>query len=108
MKIYITRSLEKSIKISAKTMPVIVMTGPRQSGKTTLAKHLFPDFLYVNLEFPDVRLFAEKDPRGFLAQSDTMIIDEIQRVPELLSYIQGIVDSNPHKKYRSEEHTSEL
>lgn len=64
-KTYIPRIIEGNIKASAKTMPVIVMVGPRQSGKTTLAKHLFPDFMYVNLEFPDVRLFAEKDPRAF-------------------------------------------
>jgi predicted AAA+ superfamily ATPase len=99
MKTYINRLLEPFIKKTAETMPVIVMTGPRQSGKTTLAKHLFPDYLYVNLEFPDIRLFAEKDPRGFLKQSDTMIIDEIQRIPELFSYIQGIVDEDPSKKY---------
>lgn len=99
MKTYIPRLLENNIKISAKTMPVIVMTGPRQSGKTTLAKHLFPNFLYANLEFPDVRLFAEKDPRGFLEQSSTMIIDEIQRAPELFSYIQGIVDEDSNRKY---------
>lgn len=99
MKTYIPRLLENSIKISAKTTPIIVMVGPRQSGKTTLAKHLFPNFQYVNLEFPDVRLFAEKDPRGFLHQSNTMVIDEIQRVPELFSYIQGFVDEDPSRKY---------
>ena len=80
-------------------MPVIVMTGPRQSGKTTLAKQLFADFLYVNLEFPDVRLLAEKDPRSFLNQSKKMIIDEVQRVPELFSYIQGLIDEDVSRKY---------
>lgn len=75
------------------------MTGPRQSGKTTLAKHVFPEYLYANLEFPDVRIFAEQDPRGFLSQSNSMIIDEIQRLPDLFSYIQGLVDEDPSRKY---------
>ncbi len=96
---YIPRQIEESIRLSAKTVPVIVMTGPRQSGKTTLAKHIFPNFLYANLEFPDVRTFAEKDPRGFLEQSKNMIIDEIQRIPELFSYIQGLVDADTSRKY---------
>jgi predicted AAA+ superfamily ATPase len=73
--------------------PVITITGPRQSGKTTLAKKLFPDKPYVNLEFPDQRLLAAQDPRAFLhAFPNGVILDEIQRVPELPSYIQGIVD----------------
>lgn len=74
--------------------PVIAVTGPRQSGKTTLCrKLLFPDHAYVTLENPDVRLFAQSDPRGFLASHGfPLIIDEAQQVPELFSYIQGIVD----------------
>lgn len=80
-------------------MPVIGIVGPRQSGKTTLAKNLFGNFMYVNLEFPDDRVFAERDPRAFLSQSPTMIIDEIQQVPELFSYIQGFVDEDKTRKY---------
>lgn len=75
------------------TFPVVTITGPRQSGKTTLLKHIFPDKKYVSLEDPDIRQMAISDPRAFLNQSESgMIIDEIQRVPELVSYIQGIVD----------------
>lgn len=99
MKSYIPRMIEQNILTSAKTMPVIAMTGPRQSGKTTLAKKLFPSFLYLNLEFPDVRAFAESDPRGFLTQSKTMIVDEIQRVPDLFSYVQGLIDEDSERKY---------
>lgn len=99
MKSYIPRSIEGDVRISAQKMPVIVMTGPRQSGKTTLAKHIFPEYVYANLEFPDVRRFAEQDPRGFLLQSNTMIIDEIQRLPDLFSYIQGLVDEDSSRKY---------
>lgn len=74
-------------------LPVIVITGPRQSGKTTLAKALFSEYDYVNLEFPDVRAQANDDPRLFLTAHKTgVVIDEVQRIPELFSYIQGIVD----------------
>lgn len=74
-------------------MPVICVTGPRQSGKTTLVKHLFPDFKYYNLEFPEHRQFAQTDANGFLSAIEKgIIIDEIQRFPELLSTIQYIVD----------------
>jgi len=73
--------------------PVLTVTGPRQSGKTTLCRAAFPDKRYVNLESPDTRQFALNDPRGFLAQfPDGAILDEIQRAPHLLSYIQPIVD----------------
>jgi uncharacterized protein len=73
--------------------PVVMMTGPRQSGKTTLCRKIFPDMAYANLESPDVREYASSDPRGFLAAyTNGVIIDEIQRVPQLVSYIQGIVD----------------
>ncbi len=74
-------------------MPVICVIGPRQSGKTTLVKYLFPDYKYYNLEFPEHRLFAQNDAVGFLSNIEQgIIIDEIQRVPELLSSIQYFVD----------------
>ena len=73
--------------------PFVTVTGPRQSGKTTLCRAAFPDLEYANLEAPDVRDFAESDPRGFLAQfSGAAILDEIQYVPELLSYLQVLAD----------------
>ncbi len=96
---YIPRLIEDDVRKSAKTIPVIALTGPRQSGKTTLAKALFSDYLYQNLEFPDIRAFAENDPRKFLQQSKLMIIDEIQRVPMLFSYIQGLIDEDKSIKY---------
>ena len=75
--------------------PVITVTGPRQSGKTTLVRALFPNKPYVTLEDPDQRRFANDDPRGFLAQyAGGAIFDEIQRTPELSSYLQGLVDAN--------------
>ena len=73
--------------------PVLTITGPRQSGKTTLAKRLFPEKRYVNLEDPDTRMLALNDPRSFLSNfPDGAIIDEIQRVPDITSYLQTIVD----------------
>ena len=73
--------------------PFVTVTGPRQSGKTTLCRAAFPNLQYANLEAPDQRSFAESDPKGFLAQySDGAILDEIQRVPELLSYLQVLAD----------------
>jgi len=75
--------------------PVVTLTGPRQSGKTTLAKSLFPHKPYITLEDPDTRRFAMDDPRGFLANfSQGAILDEVQRAPDLPSYLQGIVDAN--------------
>ena len=68
----------------------VTVTGPRQSGKTTLCRAAFPDLEYTNLGAPDQRDFAESDPRGFLAQFDEgAILDEVQHVPELLPYLQG-------------------
>ena len=73
--------------------PFVTVTGPRQSGKTTLCRATFPDLAYVNLEAPDQRYFAESDPRGFLSQLGAgAIIDEVQHVPALLSYLQVLAD----------------
>lgn len=78
----------------ARGFPVVVLTGPRQSGKTTLARATFPDHAYVSLEDPDARERVAADPRGFLAQhKGGLLIDEVQRVPVLLSYLQTAVDS---------------
>jgi hypothetical protein len=89
----INRTIEPVLKELAAKYPVVTLTGPRQSGKTTLCRKVFPDAPYANLENPDTREFAATDPRGFLsAYPAGVIIDEIQRVPDLVSYIQGIVD----------------
>ena len=78
-----------------KQFPVITLTGPRQSGKTTLLKSIYTNFPYVSLEDIDIRNEALKDPRGFLKNfPEGAVLDEIQRTPELFSYIQGIVDTN--------------
>ncbi|MYH01541.1 MAG: ATP-binding protein, partial [Nitrospira sp. SB0675_bin_23] len=82
----------QALKAAAATYPVVTLTGPRQSGKTTLVQALFGEYRYLSLEAPDVRARAIRDPRSFLTQSDRLILDEIQRVPELLSYIQVLVD----------------
>jgi uncharacterized protein len=75
--------------------PVVSITGPRQSGKTTLARTLFPEYAYVSLERPDYREQAEEDPNRFLRTfSDGVILDEVQRTPDLFSYIQSIVDES--------------
>ena len=95
---YIKRNAERLLKKFAKQYPVVTITGPRQSGKTTICKKTFPNKKYVSLENIDDRDFAIKDPRGFLTEySGGVVIDEVQRVPELLSYIQGIVDKNQIK-----------
>lgn len=89
----IQRTIEPILRQLAESYPVVTITGPRQSGKTTLCKKVFPEYAYVNLEAPDMRSFATDDPRGFLAAyPNGVILDEIQRAPLLLSYIQTIVD----------------
>lgn len=89
----IHRHIEQKLRTAAKQYPVVLLTGPRQSGKTTLVRAVFPDFRYVSLEDPDHRAFATEDPRGFLGQFEhAVILDEAQRVPDLFSYIQGLVD----------------
>lgn len=90
----IQRVLAKKLAETAAKYPVLTVTGPRQSGKTTLARHVFKDYQYVSLEEPDNVKMAQEDPRGFLDQYDgNVIIDEAQKVPALFSYIQTIVDT---------------
>lgn len=89
------RAMTVALREVATKMPVVTVTGPRQSGKTTLARSLFSDKPYCSLESPDFRRQALEDPRGFLARfPDGAILDEVQRVPEILSYLQGIVDAS--------------
>ena len=92
----IKRHLQPVLEDSARWSPVISLTGPRQSGKTTLAQATFGQAHYVSLEDPAQRNLALEDARGFLSQfgSDQVILDEAQRVPDLFSYIQGIVDDS--------------
>lgn len=92
----IKRTLETAVKKLSRKFPVVAVIGPRQSGKTTLLKACFPKKPYVSLENPDTRLFAEQDPRGFLAQFPKgAFFDEIQRTPQLFSYLQTMVDEDP-------------
>ncbi|NIM15501.1 MAG: DUF4143 domain-containing protein [Candidatus Aminicenantes bacterium] len=99
----IKRNLENHVKKYAREYPVISIVGPRQSGKTTLARHIFPDYAYVSLENMDTRHMAEDDPRGFLEDyPPPVIFDEIQRVPSLFSYLQEKADfivPGPSKQY---------
>ena len=89
------RSIEAHVLKLASQFPVVTVTGPRQSGKTTLVKNLFQDKPYVNLEELDLRQFAKNDPKAFLAfYKDGAVIDEAQYAPELFSYIQARVDHN--------------
>lgn len=92
----IRRQIQSVLVELATSFPVVTVTGPRQSGKTTLCQQTFPNKRYISLEDPDERRFALDDPRGFLAQvEDGAVLDEVQRTPELLSYLQGVVDANP-------------
>ncbi len=89
----IKRTAQKEIFTLCKQFKAVAVVGPRQSGKTTLTRHSFPDKHYVSLENPDTRAFAEEDPRGFLAQyKGGAILDEIQRCPHIFSYLQQILD----------------
>ncbi len=90
----IKRALFKPVVDLAKQYPVVTITGPRQSGKTTLSRECFKEYKYLNLEDLNLREFASLDPKGFLSQAPKMVIDEIQRVPELASYIQVFVDES--------------
>ena len=96
----IHRMLEDAVRENMRYFPVVTVTGPRQSGKTTLIRNMFPDMPYYSLENPDVQELAKADPMAFLMQHDGgMILDEVQNTPQLLSYLQGIVDEHRNRKY---------
>lgn len=89
----IKRILSHKLKELAGKYPVVTLTGPRQSGKTTLVKAVFPDYRYVSFEDPDTRHYVSEDPRGFLEEYDKqVIVDEAQRVPDFFSYLQSHTD----------------
>jgi len=91
----IQREAEKEFRILLGEYPVVTVLGPRQSGKTTLVQKCLPDYTYVSLEDPDTRELATSDPRAFLKRYENRVIfDEIQRAPEILNYLQGIVDES--------------
>jgi predicted AAA+ superfamily ATPase len=91
----IEREAEQTIRNLLRWFPIVTLTGPRQSGKTTLAKIIFSDRPYASLEDPDLRQAAREDPRSFLGRfPDGAVLDEVQRSPDLLSYLQTIVDTD--------------
>lgn len=92
----IDRTAAQSLLRLARGFSIVALTGPRQSGKTTLARATFPDKPYLSLEDPDVRLLASADPRGLLSRyPDGAVLDEVQRAPDLFSYLQTRVDADP-------------
>lgn len=97
---YLPRDMEEAILEAAEYYSVICVTGPRQSGKSTLLKHLFPNYVEYSMKDMHVREFALNDPVAFLNQtSEGMFLDEIQKAPVLMEYIQGIVDHDPNRKF---------
>ena len=97
---YIHRELSAVIEEAYRYFSVITVTGPRQSGKTTLLRNLFSHLPYYSLENLDVRSFAENDPVAFLNQhTEGMILDEVHNAPNLLSYIQGMVDNDADRRF---------
>jgi predicted AAA+ superfamily ATPase len=94
--VMVNRDVESRLKSLAKEFPAIVLTGPRQSGKSTVCQKVFANLPYATLESPDVRAFAAEDARGFLKQFPKgAILDEIQNSPQLSSYLQEIIDREP-------------
>lgn len=92
---FIRRNIEKIVREAAKTFKSLTIVGPRQAGKTTLARMVFPDHHYTSLENPDILRLAQDDPRGFLSRTNGgLILDEVQRAPELFSYLQQIMDDD--------------
>lgn len=98
--IYITRSIERTLIKAASQFPAVMLTGPRQSGKTTTLRRVFADLCnYVSLDAPDIRALALENPRGFLeAYPAPLIIDEVQYAPDLFPYIKSIIDDNRNRK----------
>src|SRR4030042_6821653 len=96
---YIERTIEPVLRRAAKEFPAVVLVGPRQSGKTTLLKHLFSErYRYISLEPPDVRISAVEDPRGFIDMyPPPVIFDEVQYAPDLLPYIKEKIDAKREK-----------
>lgn len=91
----IKRTITKCVQQQLEKYPILALTGPRQSGKTTLLKKLFPEYQYISMENPDTRAYATEDPHSFLDKYNSkVIIDEAQRVPELFSYLQTKVDES--------------
>ena len=91
----IPRHLQRELQTQLSEYPIVTIVGPRQAGKTTLVRSVLPDYTYVNLENPEVRQFATEDPKAFLKQyPQRTIFDEIQRTPQLLRYLQEIVDQD--------------
>ena len=96
----VRRDISREVTEAMEFFPVITITGPRQSGKTTLVRTHFPHLTYYTLENLDTRALAESDPVAFLNRhAEGMILDEVQNTPSLLSYIQGIVDEHPEKRF---------
>lgn len=95
---YLQRNIEEEVLAMAGQYPVITITGPRQSGKTTMVKHLFGNLPYYSFENPDTRALVESDPRAFLKKNNEgAVMDEVQHIPALLSYLQQIVDEQSDK-----------
>lgn len=91
----VKRNIEDRLREMTRKFPIVSLTGPRQSGKTTLLRSMFPEYRYVSLENPDIQDFALQDPRRFLENYDRYIIlDEVQRVPHLFNYLQQKVDDD--------------
>lgn len=96
--IYIRRTMEEECRTMLRHYPVITIIGPRQSGKTTMVRHLFPDLPYMNFENPDTRMLFLQDPRDFLREiPEGAVLDEVQQVPEMASYLQQIADERKHE-----------
>src|SRR5512136_252340 len=89
----VTRELRRPVRRLARSFPIVTVTGPRQSGKTTLCRAAFPDHAYVSLERPDLREHATRDPLDFVQRlGDSAVLDEVQRTPDILSTLQVEVD----------------
>lgn len=98
--VYLERKITPAIRRGAQYYPVVVLTGPRQAGKSTLCRHIFTDYRKYNLEDVALRENINDDPKGFIANcGDEVVIDEVQHIPDLFSYIQVAVDENPSRRF---------